>query len=154
MCCRRIVEFAQGEKRAEYDAELLEKLAADLTRRFGRGFSRPNLQRFREFYLRLPLEEFRSTVSSETWCSGTAEIVQTLSAQSPRQIRQTASGELASEIRSTLSGNSESPIRIFASRGRSQGLSASDVADFLAVKLEHLPKIWMISRPAHAGEVG
>ena len=47
---RRIVEFEQrGERRAEYGAELLGKLSADLTRRFGRGFSRPNLQRFREF---------------------------------------------------------------------------------------------------------
>ena len=110
---RRIVEFEQGgEKRAEYGAELLEKLAADLTRRFGRGFSRPNLQRFREFYLRFPFEEIRSTVSSESWCSGTAEILQTLSAKSPRQIRQTASGELVSEIRSTVSSNSESPSRI------------------------------------------
>ena len=48
---RRIVEFEQGgEKRAQYGAELLERLSADLTRRFGRGFSRPNLQRFRDFY--------------------------------------------------------------------------------------------------------
>jgi hypothetical protein len=56
---RRIVEFEQGgEKRAEYGVALLEMLATDLTRRFGRGFSRPNLQRFREFYLRFPLNRF------------------------------------------------------------------------------------------------
>lgn len=48
---RRIVEFEQrGEKRAAYGVALLGKLATDLTRRFGRGFSRPNLQRFRELY--------------------------------------------------------------------------------------------------------
>jgi len=47
---RRIVEFEQGgEKRAEYGADLLETLAADLTRRFGRGFSRQNLQYMRQF---------------------------------------------------------------------------------------------------------
>ena len=64
---RRIVEFEQGgAKRAEYGAELLEKLSADLTGRFGRGFSRPNLQRFREFYLRFALKEIRSTLSSES----------------------------------------------------------------------------------------
>ncbi len=64
---RRIVEFEQrGEKRAEYGVALLESLAADLTRRFGRGFSRPNLQRFREFYLRFPLKQIRSTVSSKS----------------------------------------------------------------------------------------
>ena len=57
---RRIVEFEQrGEKRAEYGVALLEKLATDLTRRFGRGFSRPNLQRFREFYLRFPMKLHR-----------------------------------------------------------------------------------------------
>ena len=37
---RRIVEFEQsGEDRAEYGAALVEKLAEDLTGRFGRGFS-------------------------------------------------------------------------------------------------------------------
>lgn len=109
----RIVEFEQGgKKRAEYGAELLEKLAADLTRRFGRGFSRSNLQRFREFYLRFPVEEIRSTVSSESPDPGTAEIVQTLSAKSPRQTRRAESSQHASEIRSTASSNSESPSRI------------------------------------------
>ena len=37
---RRIVEFEQsGEERAEYGAALVESLAENLTRRFGRGFS-------------------------------------------------------------------------------------------------------------------
>src|SRR5689334_23109716 len=39
---RRIVEIEQGGKRrAEYGEQLLERLAEDLTKRFGRGFSRP-----------------------------------------------------------------------------------------------------------------
>ena len=85
---RRIVEFEQrGAKRAEYGAELLEKLSADLTRRFGRGFSRPNLQRFREFYLRFPLKQIRSTVSSE------------LPSGAPTMIRSTASSNSESVIR-------------------------------------------------------
>jgi hypothetical protein len=42
---RRIVEFEQGgARRAAYGTELLDKLSADLTRRFGRGFSRDNLE--------------------------------------------------------------------------------------------------------------
>lgn len=42
---RRIVEFEQGGKnRAGYGEELLERLAADLSPRFGRGFSRRSLQ--------------------------------------------------------------------------------------------------------------
>jgi len=49
---RRIVEFEQGaEKRAEYGAKLLETLAADLTRRFGRGFSGQPLQYTRQLYV-------------------------------------------------------------------------------------------------------
>jgi hypothetical protein len=42
---RRIVEFEQaGEKRTEYGSALIERLAANLTPRFGRGFSRQNIQ--------------------------------------------------------------------------------------------------------------
>ncbi len=40
----RIVEFEQsGEERAAYGSALIERLADDLTQRFGRGFSRQNL---------------------------------------------------------------------------------------------------------------
>jgi DUF1016 N-terminal domain len=63
---RRIVEFEQGgEKRAEYGEGLLARLADDLTARFGRGFSRQNLQRFRRFYLSQPAEKICSTLSSK-----------------------------------------------------------------------------------------
>jgi DUF1016 N-terminal domain len=42
---RRIVEFKQsGESRAEYGTSLLRRLSADLTTRFGRGFSVDNLE--------------------------------------------------------------------------------------------------------------
>ena len=61
---RRIVEFEQrGEKRAEYGAELLETLATDLTSRFGRGFSRQNLQYMRQFYVAFPRDKIRQTAS-------------------------------------------------------------------------------------------
>ncbi len=41
---RRIVEFEQkGETRAEYGEELIERLAADLITRYGRGFSVRNV---------------------------------------------------------------------------------------------------------------
>jgi predicted nuclease of restriction endonuclease-like (RecB) superfamily len=49
---RQIIEVEQkGEERAEYGASLLKKLAGDLTDRYGRGFSRQNLQQMRLFYL-------------------------------------------------------------------------------------------------------
>jgi predicted nuclease of restriction endonuclease-like (RecB) superfamily len=82
---RRIVEYEQeGEKRAEYGAELLERLSGDLARQFGRGFSRQNLQYMRQFYL----------------------------AFSTGMIRQTASGKSELHIRQTASGKSEAPSRI------------------------------------------
>ena len=63
---RRIVEFEQsGEERAEYGAALIERLAEDLTRRFGRGFSRQNLQHMRLFYLAYPPGRIRQTVSGK-----------------------------------------------------------------------------------------
>ena len=78
---RRIVEFEQGGKdRAGYGEALIERLADDLTKRFGRGFSRQNLQQMRSFYLVWPIEVIRQTVSGE---SRDAEIIQTASGESP-----------------------------------------------------------------------
>ena len=72
---RRIVEVDQvGKGRAEYGRQLLERLASDLTKRFGRGFSRANLEYMRRFY--------------ERWA-----IPQTVSGESLRRIPQTPSGE-------------------------------------------------------------
>jgi predicted nuclease of restriction endonuclease-like (RecB) superfamily len=63
---RRIVEFEQGgAKRAGYGEELLERLSQDLTKQYGRGFARPNLIRFRQFYQAFPSAWIRSTVSNE-----------------------------------------------------------------------------------------
>jgi predicted nuclease of restriction endonuclease-like (RecB) superfamily len=90
---RRIVEFEQGGKgRAKYGEALIERLAEDLTQRFGRGFSRQNLQQMRVFYLGWPVETIRQTVSGEF---ATVEIPQTTSGESNRtQIVQTMSGQL------------------------------------------------------------
>jgi predicted nuclease of restriction endonuclease-like (RecB) superfamily len=63
---RRIVVFEQGgEKRANYGVRLLERLSADLTGRFGRGFSRQNLHSMRQFYLSFPPEKIRQTAPGE-----------------------------------------------------------------------------------------
>ncbi|MEH2298953.1 PDDEXK nuclease domain-containing protein [Nostoc sp.] len=49
---RQIVELEQGgEKRAEYGAAVITKLSEDLTARFGKGFSKTNLEQMRRFYL-------------------------------------------------------------------------------------------------------
>ena len=53
---RQIVEFEQaGKARAEYGKALISKRAADLGLRHGKGFSRSNLTRFRQFYLAWPI---------------------------------------------------------------------------------------------------
>lgn len=63
---RRIVEAEQGgERRAAYGEQLITRLAEDLTGRFGRGFSRQNLQQMRAFYDLWPLQKIRQTVSGE-----------------------------------------------------------------------------------------
>lgn len=55
---RLIVEHEQhGQKRASYGDVLLTKLASDLITRYGRGFSRTNLQQMREFYLNWPIRQ-------------------------------------------------------------------------------------------------
>jgi predicted nuclease of restriction endonuclease-like (RecB) superfamily len=52
---RRVVEAEQGGKRrADYGERLVERLAADLTKRFGRGFGTRNLFQMRAFYLAYP----------------------------------------------------------------------------------------------------
>jgi len=52
---RHIVEFEQGGKiRAEYGTALLASLAKDLSLRHGKGFSRSNLIRIRQFYQFFP----------------------------------------------------------------------------------------------------
>jgi predicted nuclease of restriction endonuclease-like (RecB) superfamily len=52
---RQIVEFEQaGHARAEYGTALINRLTRDLGRRHGKGFSRSNLIRIRQFYLSYP----------------------------------------------------------------------------------------------------
>ncbi|MFZ4699584.1 MAG: PDDEXK nuclease domain-containing protein [Candidatus Methylumidiphilus sp.] len=52
---RHIVEFEQGGNlRAEYGKALISRLAKDLGLRHGKGFSRSNLIRIRQFYLAYP----------------------------------------------------------------------------------------------------
>lgn len=92
---RRIVEHEQaGASRAEYGEELLKRLAADLTARFERGFSRQNIQQMRAFFLMYPRDEICQTPSGKSDTVAIGPILQTPSAQSPALVnRQTPSGE-------------------------------------------------------------
>ena len=61
---RRILEHEQkGKARAVYGEALIDRLAADLTARLGKGFSPTNLKQMREFFLAWPI---RQTLSDDS----------------------------------------------------------------------------------------
>ena len=84
---QRIFEVEQGgEDRAQYGKQLIVRLARDLKQRFGRGFSKANLEYMRRFYQLWPITQTLSGQSGTAGIpqtpSGQSEKVQTLSAQS------------------------------------------------------------------------
>ncbi len=95
---RRVVEFEQGGKaRAVYGEELLKRLGDDLSSRFGRGFSRSNLQQMRLFYLgweicQTPSGKLEAQAICQT-ASGESPIPPTVTAESTLNILQAASAE-------------------------------------------------------------
>jgi len=50
-----VEEEQKGTNRAQYGEYLLQKLARDLTKRFGKGFTETNLKYMRQFYLTYPI---------------------------------------------------------------------------------------------------
>jgi predicted nuclease of restriction endonuclease-like (RecB) superfamily len=63
---RRIFQFEQGgAERATYGEAVVERLAKDLTHRFGRGFSRQNLGQMRAFYRAWPTRRICQTPSGK-----------------------------------------------------------------------------------------
>ena len=59
---KRIVEQEQnGNERAEYGKALMEVLSNELTREYGKSYSKRNLQYFRKFYLAFPDEQIVNT---------------------------------------------------------------------------------------------
>jgi predicted nuclease of restriction endonuclease-like (RecB) superfamily len=64
---RRIVEYEQqGKARAEYGKAVLQRLAGDLTSRYGRGFGVVNLSQMKKFYLLWPTERILQTPSEKS----------------------------------------------------------------------------------------
>jgi hypothetical protein len=64
---RRIVEFEQGgRERASYSQSVLQRLSADLSARFGRGFGVDNLEQMRLFYLAYPATRISETLSRKS----------------------------------------------------------------------------------------
>jgi predicted nuclease of restriction endonuclease-like (RecB) superfamily len=64
---RRIVEEEQrGLARAAYGERLIERLSQDLTKRFGRGYSKSNLKQMRKFYREWSTPEIGQTASDQS----------------------------------------------------------------------------------------
>lgn len=77
---RRIVEAEQkGKRRAGYGEQLMERLSADLTARFGRGFGVNNLESMRRFFLAYAQPEISQTVSGKLGNESPVEKSQTVS---------------------------------------------------------------------------
>jgi len=82
---RRLVEYEQkGEERAKYGEATLRKISDDLMKKFGKGFSFPQLKNIRQFYLTYPEKSY--TLSSQL---GQVTKSQTLSSQSAVAISNT-----------------------------------------------------------------
>ena len=91
---RRIVEYEyHGMDRSEYYGDkLLENISSDLQKKFGRGFSRPNLSLMKVFYQEYSYEKICQTPSNKSYNAlnifqttsdkSLSDIVQTLSAKS------------------------------------------------------------------------
>ncbi len=79
---QRIVEQEQrGAPRAGYGETLLKRLARDLSKRFGRGFSERNLEQMRGFYLAWPIPQTASAKSLLPPGAGRRDISQTAPAK-------------------------------------------------------------------------
>ncbi|MGE8549187.1 YhcG family protein [Alcaligenes sp. WGS1538] len=77
---RRIVEAEQkGRRRAGYGEQLMMRLSADLTARFGRGFGVNNLESMRRFFLAYPQPEISQTLSGKLGNESLVEKSQTVS---------------------------------------------------------------------------
>ena len=93
---RRIVEAEQqGKRRAGYGEQLIARLSADLTARFGRGFSPDNLENMRRFFAAYPRPVISEALSRKSGDGLPAEKSETVS-------RKLALGELAQVFASTL----------------------------------------------------
>ena len=81
---RRIVEAEQkGRRRAGYGEQLMARLSADLTARFGRGFSPDNLENMRRFFVAYPLEAISETLSRISRRAARRPISETVPRKSP-----------------------------------------------------------------------
>jgi hypothetical protein len=148
---RRIVEFVQqGETRAEYGDEVLVNLSRDLTKQFGRGFTRDNLQRMKSFYQLWPYDQISATLARQPVLVGVvAKICGTPSHKSATKlIQQTSSAELeicgtvshkSGEVEKSQTLSAESGKPIYATVSRKSGI---DTELYLEALCHAFPLSW------------
>ena len=91
---RIVLQEQKGKERADYGTQLIEQLSEELTRTYGKGFSKRNLQYFRSFYLTFnDLKIVQTRLHNLSW----SHILQTLRIDDPIAVRwylSTASQEM------------------------------------------------------------
>jgi predicted nuclease of restriction endonuclease-like (RecB) superfamily len=133
---RRIVEFEQkGRNKAGYGEELIDRLAADLMGRFGRGFGRSNLFQMRAFYLAYP--GIVQTLSGQLEKDSRSKKIQTLSGKCD-EIRQTLSAEFKEYTSSDSTAIIQTP---------SEQLSIADLANRFPLPWSHYVMLLSIKKP-------
>lgn len=81
---RIVLQEQKGANRAEYGAQIISKLSEELTRVYGKGFSKRNLQYFRSFYLTFNnLEIVQTRLHNLSW----SHFLQALRCDDPTAIR-------------------------------------------------------------------
>jgi predicted nuclease of restriction endonuclease-like (RecB) superfamily len=119
---RRIVEFElAGKVRAAYGDTLMQRLAADLTNRFGRGFSKRNLEQMRRFYT--------------AW-----QIAQTVSAQF-------ASGVVETEVQKPLGRSAAGEPPILQTQSAKSAISLADLAQRFLLPWSHYVLLLKVEKP-------
>ena len=96
---------------AEYGALLIERLSLDLNSRFGRGFSKRNVEQMRHFYLVCSIAQTLSAQSSES------PILQTASENPSGSFRgRNLQKVLAAECKTTLSNEKTLAVELDTNR--------------------------------------
>jgi predicted nuclease of restriction endonuclease-like (RecB) superfamily len=135
---RRIAEYLQaGEERADYGDEMLERLSTDLTKKFGRGFSRPNLQQMKKFYQQHPTEQICQTLSDKFSRQGLPAFFQSVSEKFllPAKCQTVSDKSSATKISQTVSAK----LEIYETPSRN---SAADISLYLEALCHAFPLSW------------
>ena len=152
---QHIVEFEQaGQQRADYGKDLINQLARDLSLRHGKGFSRSNLIRIRQFYLCYPKGATLSHFLS--W----SHVVELLKIDDPleRSFYEQQSAREAWSVRELIRQKSASLfLRLAASRDKEGVLQLAAQGQIIASAQDLLREPYVfeflkIPEPAHISE--